>query len=508
MLVSFLMLVLLSGVIGAVIGAGTNELAIRYIFWKLIPAKKRELAESIQEVISTNLMSADKIAERMQSEQVQAVITHNVTEFVNDMLDKDFDSVVRTFSGREAAVLSVAQHVRALAMREIEQRLLTREFAETAIAPQVARYLDEIWRQSPQELLPAVCSDVIAFAPARVADFLKSAAFRDTAAATLGRITFAMLSSERRVASVMSDSARAVLDAALRDQTPALLVHIAGILRTAPIQQALSASIRAALHRQLDQRNVFTKMVAKYLVDVDKNVDELCAALPDRLMEDFRETVTCERIADALVASAHALMDKPFCELFAGVTPQQATLFVAQLLAQLLTNETCNSIGKDAAKLAGTIAVRALGESFAALNVPVEREAVRRMTLDKIAGALQAEYVHSLIEEHLCALQDDLLARRVGRLRRFISPPLVKEIAGMLSAATQELIAQRITGFTDNAGLWDIVNDSILAYDNKEIEQLVRRICNRELVWVTVLGGIIGFVVGVIQGTLTDLWYR
>ena len=56
--------------------------------------------------------------------------------------------------------------------------------------------------------------------------------------------------------------------------------------------------------------------------------------------------------------------------------------------------------------------------------------------------------------------------------------------------------------FTRNSGIWDTVVDSIISLDNREMERMTRRIANRELKWVTVLGGLIGLVIGVIQGLL------
>ena len=52
---------LLQGTVGFAIGAGTNDLAIRWVFWALLSKKKHEIAEAVQKVVSSELMSPDKI---------------------------------------------------------------------------------------------------------------------------------------------------------------------------------------------------------------------------------------------------------------------------------------------------------------------------------------------------------------------------------------------------------------------------------------------------------------
>ena len=60
-------LALLQGGVGFAIGAGTNDLAIRWIFHAVFAKKKREIGESVRNVISNELMTPDKVAARLAS---------------------------------------------------------------------------------------------------------------------------------------------------------------------------------------------------------------------------------------------------------------------------------------------------------------------------------------------------------------------------------------------------------------------------------------------------------
>ena len=66
--------------VGFAIGAGTNELAIRWVFNALFTKKKRLIAENTKRLIRTELMTSEKIAAKLCSEDVKETIARNIRE--------------------------------------------------------------------------------------------------------------------------------------------------------------------------------------------------------------------------------------------------------------------------------------------------------------------------------------------------------------------------------------------------------------------------------------------
>ena len=62
-----------------------------------------------------------------------------------------------------------------------------------------------------------------------------------------------------------------------------------------------------------------------------------------------------------------------------------------------------------------------------------------------------------------------------------------------------DTVRERLSGFAEQTGIWDIVGGSINQFDNRELEAPIRRLANRELWAVTSLGGAPGAMVGVVQ---------
>ncbi|MBR4170837.1 MAG: DUF445 family protein, partial [Kiritimatiellae bacterium] len=68
-----------------------------------------------------------------------------------------------------------------------------------------------------------------------------------------------------------------------------------------------------------------------------------------------------------------------------------------------------------------------------------------------------------------------------------------------------EYAETHVAEFMIKTRIFDIISDSIIDYDKKKMEEVTRSVANRELIWVTMLGGVIGFIVGALQGVVIRL---
>ena len=78
----------IQGAVGFAIGAGTNDLAIRWVFNALFTKKKRLIAENTKNLIRTELMTSEKIAAKMSAPDVRAVIERSIRGKLDEYGDK------------------------------------------------------------------------------------------------------------------------------------------------------------------------------------------------------------------------------------------------------------------------------------------------------------------------------------------------------------------------------------------------------------------------------------
>ncbi len=79
---NFLTQTLIQGSVGFAVGAGTNDLAIRWIF-RTIHRKKLVIGRAIQDVISTELMSPASIISRLSTPEVREMFERNIRDAID-----------------------------------------------------------------------------------------------------------------------------------------------------------------------------------------------------------------------------------------------------------------------------------------------------------------------------------------------------------------------------------------------------------------------------------------
>ena len=75
------------GAVGFAIGAGTNDLAIRWVFNALFTKKKKLIAENTKEVICNELMTSEKIVAKLSSPDIKAALERDVRRQLDDLGD-------------------------------------------------------------------------------------------------------------------------------------------------------------------------------------------------------------------------------------------------------------------------------------------------------------------------------------------------------------------------------------------------------------------------------------
>lgn len=85
---SFIWQTVLQGAVGFGIGAGTNDLAIRWLFATVFTKKRKTIADSVQKVISTELMSSDKIVARLSSPEMRVIFERNIRKELDNACAK------------------------------------------------------------------------------------------------------------------------------------------------------------------------------------------------------------------------------------------------------------------------------------------------------------------------------------------------------------------------------------------------------------------------------------
>ena len=118
-------LALIQGGVGFAIGAGTNDLAIRWIFHAVFAKKKREIGESVRSVIGNELMTPDKVAARLASPESAVALQAAIEKHLDGICARELPSVddLAAATGDATLVQEAADSVISAAVEELSRRL-------------------------------------------------------------------------------------------------------------------------------------------------------------------------------------------------------------------------------------------------------------------------------------------------------------------------------------------------------------------------------------------------
>ena len=114
----------------------------------------------------------------------------------------------------------------------------------------------------------------------------------------------------------------------------------------------------------------------------------------------------------------------------------------------------------------------------------------------------------TMFEKHVadvCARDLPSLDILPGPFRQYavtIGQELRRVVANRFTLECRDFARENMAELIRRTRIWDVVYESVMKLDDKEMEKLTRRVANRELRGVTLLGGVIGFAVGFIESVL------
>lgn len=146
------------------------------------------------------------------------------------------------------------------------------------------------------------------------------------------------------------------------------------------------------------------------------------------------------------------------------------------------------------------------------IGATIEANFVSHKDVEKVlnSGDMQSE-VAKMIDEQV----DKFLNQQLGTIPMigmFLQGPLIDEIKGrlvkQLQGSVPELLDRLMTKLEQDLSFRDIVREKVEAFDLRKLEDIIYDISARELRAIEYLGGVLGFLVGLIQVAIVSWAHR
>lgn len=496
----------LQGAVGFGIGAGTNDLAIRWVFWALFAKKKQAIAEAVQKVVSNELMSPEKIAVRLGSPEVAESLREALLGAVNEAASRPWPSLDVLAGGYAGLRLDALRaQLSALAAEVVTSRLAEASFRDEVLRP----FLEEQWgrvaSRRPADLMPALERDVLAGLPGRLAGIVLAPEHRGRLCEVIADGVRAWMADYPTPASFLGVANTAELVAQVGARTPLLGEELAGLLATAPAQEALRAAIRGAVQARLNGQGAVGALLSGLsgAAVVETQLARFCETLPGSVREQLTDDTAAGRMRGLVEAAAGKLLVCTWGQLLDVGTPGGIERQVGALLeSDAVRDMVSHGLESVAASVLGGFQRGTFSEASKLLAADGDVSAYLNWAAEALHKALRAADVRPQVGRQVEQAARQLCARPIGRPEIFLSPDTARRVAALLAEQALAFANANIAQLAERTRIWDIISESIIVYDDKKMEQIARSVANSELRWVTVLGGVIGFVVGIAQGVL------
>lgn len=493
---------LANALIAAALGAGTNELAIVTILRYILPRKKGEIARRIRDIVATDLLSPEKMREKLDEPQVGDLLEKNIDNALGELLSRDLPSPDELLKNHRPEMDALAGRLAASLLDEFSRRVSEPGFIDEVLRP----YLEERWealgKRTPRSLMTSQADRLPGYVRDWTASLGSADAMRESVRRGLDNWLADRISGATSPAEILSPGIAAAAEDLAASQAPVIVRQLTDLLREQDMRYTIAAAVMNAIHEQLRGQGILGD-VKGLLVDamgVRDDIMGVCDRLPDALEENFRRPANQDRFVASLRAAVRKGLANELSEDFRS--PARRGQVVDMVMDGLWREETFRRLGAGAGDFVEKTLGSTLDEILAALGVDGAREGV----LDEIAARCRRILLSPATRELLTRQVAELVAawrgRPLGRLDRFVTADARARLAAVAAREGRDLLRQRLADFAEEAGVWDIVTASIESYDDRQLANLIQQLARSELRWVTVLGGVIGALVGIVQTVL------
>ena len=127
----------------------------------------------------------------------------------------------------------------------------------------------------------------------------------------------------------------------------------------------------------------------------------------------------------------------------------------------------------------------------------------------KIANPKNVEKIIPVLEAHIDTFLKEKLTVQIPMLAMFVGEKTIAQVKSVFMAELQELfpilMKQYMNTLQTELDLEQIVTEKVGKFSSDKLEQILNQIMSTEFRFVEIIGGVLGFLIGIIQVLLTLL---
>lgn len=499
---------------GALAGGITNSLAIWMLFhpyepprlfgrWRVgffqgaVPKNQPRLAAAIGRTVGNRLLTPEDLTSTFAEPEFRDAFDERLALFLDEVLHTERGSLRRIIPERVIGDLEgLVQEALERALDQLEQYVASERFEEA-----MARRAGDLIEAVKDEPIGGILTPTRGAAvEAAVEEWLRNAVDSEdfTAAVDdyLERATTKLLRRDRTFEEVLPLGLVSSVEKAIASYLPLAAERLGGLLEDPRARERFEATIHDLLHRFLRDLKFHQRVVARLVMTedtVDKVLDTIEAEGAERLSEILRDPAVQEAMARGVNEAIVDFLRRPVAQVFGApddpnVADARRTLsgWVVGMARDAATREFLVEKLHAGLERAGA---RTWGEILE--RVPTQKVA------DALVTAARSESARRVVDTAAQRLVTRFLDQPIGTPSHWLPPDAPARLQGSLGDPIWEWLQTQVPTVVERLDVARRVEEKVLHFPTPRMEEIVRRVTDRELKLIVRLGYVLGGIIGV-----------
>ncbi len=513
---------LLTILFGALAGGITNTVAIWMLFHpyeppKLlgrtvgffqgaIPKNQARLAAAVGRTVGTRLLTEEDLTKIFADHEFRDAFDDRLSDFLNSVLNQERGSIREILPPEVMAEFDdILDQVLELSLARFEEYLASGDF-EVFVEERARSLMDAVADEPVSDILtPARETALEEAVSGWLENAVESEGFHDTVKDYVDRATLTLLEPGRTFEEVLPLGLVGSMEKAISSYLPLALQRLGRLLEDQQARARFERTLHELFHRFLRDLNFYQRVVARLIVTedtLDRVLDTIEAEGAERLSNMLRE----EAIQDAMARGVNDAIVDFLRRPVATVLGEPGDPSV-QEARETLTGWAVG-VARDPATRGFLVekldtALDKAGErSWGEVLERVPPETVSRWLISAARSDAALRLFRRAAERAL----DTLLDHPIGTPAEWLPTDAPRRIETAIGDPLWCWLQTQVPDVVHRINVAGRVEDKVLNYPTAKMEELVKRVTERELKLIVRLGYVLGAVVGSVLVVMNLLW--
>lgn len=512
---------LLPILIGVIAGFSTNAIAIWMLFHPYrpvrigrvqlmpmgaIPKEIDRIAKRIGETVGNELLTPEDIARTLASTSFRDRFDEALRAALEGLVQREIGVPRELITPEQAAGLeTVLGRLVDKVVEGVEVYLASPEWED-----RVRGFADSLsgeFREEPFSVIltPELQADLDRGLQQLWSGVRESPEFSRVIGEALERAISRLLVSDKPVRHYVPAGAVNLGEAFVANYLPILLERLGGLLDDPTTRAKLQATLRRFTDRFLEEQKTWRRVVGRLMI-TERTLAQTVEAIEQGGVEEIaallREPDVQVRMAEAVNNGVEELLDRPVRDLLGNVTPERAERLRNALVERVLylfRHATTEEIVLSRLRqLVAAIAERKVGDMMDMLGEERSRELTDNAA-NWVVTTLRGPRVSTFLRAAIETRTQWILTVPIGRIGDYLPRDTVERVEGLLFDPLWAFLQRRVPAAVAGLPVAQMVEDKLRSYPVANVEQLIWRVSQRELVLIIYLGGFLGALIGSIM---------